>query len=369
MFVLVNASITPDVAEALARERSWELRPVPQIRAAVSEMPPRQRLSVVAVIIETEPVGDDLIAQLAGLELIACLRSDPVNVDVAAATARGVVVVHTPGRNAEAVADFTLGLCLAAIRNIAVAHHQIVSGDLTSAQPARQEHIAAGDAIWRPADPAAPIPYVVFQGRQLSSLVVGIVGFGAVGRAVARRFAGLVRDIHVADPAVAPHVIKECGYTPTSLPELLPIADVVTVHARSRTIVVGRDELSQMKQGSYLINTARAPVLDYDALMEALDSGHLGGAALDVFPEEPLPTSSPLRKQRGLTLTPHIAGAAAEVTDRQSELLIEAVRGLYGSRSWDQLPVGNPEVRAGWTARAGIGSTDGPSAGEAGARP
>ena len=112
-----------------------------------------------------------------------------------------------------------------------------------------------------------------------------------------------------------------------------------------------RAELSQMKPGGCLINTARATVLDYDALTESLASGHLAAAALDVFPEEPLPSTSPLRRQPGLTLTPHIAGAAAEVTDRQSELLVDAVRGLYGGTGWDELPIRNRELQSRWEAR------------------
>jgi D-3-phosphoglycerate dehydrogenase len=352
MLALVSATLTPDAAAALARERSWELRHADLAAAAVAAMTAAERASVAALIIEAEPVNEALLSQLSGLQLIACLRSEPVNVDVAAATARGIVVVHTPGRNAEAVADFTLGLCLAAARSIAISHHDIVSGMLTSAQPPSAAHTAPGDAIWRPDDLSAPVPYVVYQGRELSGLVVGVVGFGAIGQAVARRFSGLAHEVHVADPAYTPDVIKDRGFIPTPLPELLPVADVITIHARSAAIVIGRRELAGMKPGSILINTARATVLDYDALQAALQSGHLRAAALDVFPQEPIPSSSPLLTQPNLTLTPHLAGATAEVGTRQSEILLAAVRGLYAAGGgWDQLPVRNPELRPQWTER------------------
>lgn len=352
MLALVNATLTAGAADALARERSWELRPVGLVFAAVAAMQPAERQSVGVLIVEAEPVDEALLSQLSGLQLIACLRGDPVNIDVAAATARGAVVVHTPGRNAEAVADFTLGLCLAAARSIAISHHEIVSGTLTSAQPPGNARTATGDVIWRPDDPDAPIPYQVYQGRELSSLTVGVVGFGAIGQAVARRFSGLVHEVHVADPAITAEAIKDRGFIPTPLPELLPIADVLSLHARSTAIVIGRRELARMKPGSILINTARATVLDYDALQESLQSGQVGAAALDVFPEEPIPVRSPLLAQPNLTMTPHLAGATAEVNGWQSEILVAAIRGIYTAGSdWDGLPVRNRELQATWAER------------------
>jgi D-3-phosphoglycerate dehydrogenase / 2-oxoglutarate reductase len=355
VLTLVSADLTPAAADALARERSWELRRVRRVSAAVAEMPPAERASVGVLIVEAEPVNEALLSQLSGLHLIACLRGDPVNVDVAAATAHGAVVVHAPGRNAEAVADFTLGLTLAAVRGIALSHHEIVSGTLTSTKTGeRPGHAvtAPGDVVWVPDDLSGPIPYLMYRGRELSSLTVGLVGFGAVGKAVARRFSGLVREIHVADPAVPAETIKDRGFVPTPLAELLPIADVVSLHARGASFIIGRDELALMKPGSILINTARATVLDYDALADSLRSGHLRAAALDVFPEEPIPAGSPLLDQPNLTLTPHLAGATFEIGTWQSEILLAAIRGIYtAGAAWDELPVRNPELRAAWTRR------------------
>jgi D-3-phosphoglycerate dehydrogenase len=352
VLALVNASLTRDAADALTRERSWDLRPVDTVAAAVAAMPAAERRSVGVLIVEAEPVDAALLSELDGLQLIACLRGDPVNVDVAAATARGVLVVHTPGRNAEAVADFTLGLCLAAARGIAISHHAIVSGELTAPDGAGRPRAATADVIWRPADPDAPVPYQVYRGRELSSLTVGVVGFGAIGQAVARRFGGLVHEVHVTDPAIPAEVIKDRGFIPTPLAELLPIADVISLHARSAAIVIGRSELARMKPGGILINTARATVLDYDALQESLRSGRLAAAALDVFPDEPVPARSPLLGQRNLTMTPHLAGATAEVGTRQSEILVAAIRGIYAAgHDWAELPVRNPELRTAWTRR------------------
>jgi D-3-phosphoglycerate dehydrogenase len=327
---------------------------VSSIREALDSMPRDQRELVRAIFVETEPIGEPILSLLDNLEVVVCLRSEPVNIDVNAASNHEVLVVHTPGRNAEAVADFTLGLCLAVLRNIAVAHHAIVSGELTTSKRVVGAHRAEGDVIWRPDDPSAPIPYVLYKGHQLSKLVVAVVGFGAVGRAVARRFDGLVGEIRVVDPAVSTESIEALGYRASSLGEALDVADVVTLHARSATQLIGRSELEQMKQGSYLINTARATVLDYGALNDALTSGHLGGAALDVFPDEPLSDSDPLLFAPRLTLTPHLAGAAYEVADVQWEIAVRAISALYDvDDDWSSIAVRNADIRDVWEKRVG----------------
>jgi D-3-phosphoglycerate dehydrogenase len=168
---------------------------------------------------------------------------------------------------------------------------------------------------------------------------------------VARRFDGLVGQVCVVDPAVAETDIRAEGFIALPLEDALARADIVTLHARSASVVIGRSELARLKPGSYLINTARATVLDHEALVDALTSGHLGGAALDVFPDEPLPSSSPLLNAPRITLTPHLAGAAYEVADRQSEILLAGIRGIYeNTLDWSELPVRNAEIRDRWAA-------------------
>jgi D-3-phosphoglycerate dehydrogenase len=354
MLALVSTKLPDSVKSALEQERAWELRQVPSIGEALDSIPRCERELVRAIFVETEPIGEPILSLLDNLEVVACLRSEPVNVDVNAASNHEVVVVHTPGRNAEAVADFTLGLCLAMLRNIAVAHHAIVSGELTTSKQVEGVLRAKGDVIWRPDDPNAPIPYVRYKGRQLSKLTVAVIGFGAVGRAVARRFNGLVGEIRIVDPAVSKESIEELGYVSSSLTEALERADVVTLHARSAAQLIGRSELAQMKQGSYLINTARATVLDYAALNDALTSGRLGGAALDVFPDEPLSNSDPLLIAPRLTLTPHLAGAAYEVAEVQWEIAVRAIAALYDvDDDWSSIAVRNADVREVWEKRLG----------------
>ncbi|MHB1782415.1 MAG: NAD(P)-dependent oxidoreductase [Acidimicrobiales bacterium] len=355
MHALVSATLSAAVIAALESDLDWQLTYVKSIAAALEDLTPGDRAAVQVLVLEADPIDAVMISSLPGLEIIACLRSDPVNVDVAAATSRGIPVIYSPGRNAEAVADFTLGLCLAALRSIAIGHYGIKALELTRNGADSCGAVVKDDVIWRPSDPLMDVPYLAYKGRELSGLTVGVVGFGAVGRAVARRFRGLVSEVVVVDPGCRADEIEAAGLRAMSLPEMLPLVDVVTLHARSRSVIIGRDQLSLMKPGSYLINTARATVLDYEALGESVLSGHLRGAALDVFPEEPLPSGSPLLQLPGLTLTPHIAGAAEDVITRQSLTFLATLRGLYSRTAmWSELSVRNREVQEQWYGWKGV---------------
>lgn len=201
-------------------------------------------------------------AQLLLVELEQA-RGSPTNVDVAACAARGIPVLCTPGRNADSVADFTIGLVLALARGI-------VAGD----RHLRDEGWLVGSEL----------PYLHFRGPELAGRTLGVVGYGAVGRRVAHRASAgfgiqvVVHDPYAADVASLP------------LAEMLAVADVVTLHCpRSPETegLLGERELGLMRRTSYLINTAGGSVVDEDALVAALRAGTLRGAALDVFGTEP----------------------------------------------------------------------------------
>lgn len=349
MRALTSCALNATVVEALETQWRWQVDTVDSVRTTVASLPEQDRAAVRAIWVEAEPVTAELMDMLPNLEVIAAMRSEPVNVDLAAATRRALPVIHTPGRNAESVADFTLGLTLAMVRSIAITHHQIVNGDITRPASKADPRRPVADVIWRPDDPAEPIPYVAYKGPELSTLTVGVIGYGAAGRAVARRFLPLVREVIVVDPAVPGRTITTAGFTAANLPSMLPRADVVTVHARSASVIIGEPQLSLMRRGSYLINTARATVLDYEALVRALHDRHLRGAALDVYPEEPLPRTSPLLSAPGLTLTPHLAGATEEVKGRMYDIALQALYELYHSTDWTEVAVRNRQVQEAWT--------------------
>jgi D-3-phosphoglycerate dehydrogenase / 2-oxoglutarate reductase len=314
----------------------------------LDRMEATEREAVRLVVVEADPVGESELGRLPALAAIGCVRSNPVNVDLAAASERGIPVVFTPGRNAAAVAEFTLGLCLACLRSIATSHDAITSR-LITADPAERKPNAAGDVIWTsPRGDMRGAPYEIYQGRELSSLAVGIVGFGQVGREVAARLLPLAGEVRVCDPAVPPAEIEAAGGHPADLEDLLDHVDLVTLHAKSSQRLIGAAEIRRLRRGSYLINTARASLLDYDAVADALIDGHLRGAALDVFPEEPLPADSRLLSCQNLTLTPHLAGATEEVVDRHSEILWNALERIESGADWTGLPVANLAAERGY---------------------
>ena len=232
-----------------------------------------------------------VLAAAPRLRLVACARSGAVNVNLNAATQRGVVVSNAPGRNARAVAEFTVALIIDVTRGLARGHR-----DLT------------GDARWR-----TDLYRYDAVGEDLASLTVGLLGLGHIGRLLAPLLGAFGARVLACDPYVAPEAFITAGAEGCTLETLLARADVVSLHARHRdgeAALLGAAELAQMRPGAYLIQTARSPLLDYDALARELARGHLAGAAIDVFAQEPLAPGHALLALPNVTLTPHIAGAS-----------------------------------------------------------
>jgi D-3-phosphoglycerate dehydrogenase len=253
-------------------------------------------------------------------------------------------VIYTPGRNAEAVADFVIGQIIALVRYIAHTHHLLRSGALTEMRATTVRSRA--DVVWRPADPQALVPYHAFRGRELRTLTLGLLGLGRVGERVASKARALEMRVVAHDPFI------DAATTTVQLverAELFAASDVLSLHARGDRVLIGDSELQAMRHGAFLINTARGAILDHEALVAALRSGQLGGAALDVFPDEPLTPGDPLLELDNVVLTPHIAGASLNVVDHYSHSLITALRALREGGDLRGAAVANAETLAGWT--------------------
>ena len=249
------------------------------------------------------------------LTAIASTRARPDNVDVDAATAAGIPVLRTPGRNADAVAEMTVALLMAVNRFV-------VAGD---------RDVRAGTMFGK------TLPYQRYRAWQVAGRTAGLVGMGAVGRAAKWRLEGLGMTVIAADP-YAPEATH-------SLDDLLGAADVVSMHAAvtpETAAMMGAEQFSAMRPGAIYLNTARAALHDTDALVAALESGHLAGAGLDHFDGEILPTDHPLTAMDNVVLTPHIGGATYDVESNQAALVVADIKAILAGEP--PLHCANPEV-------------------------
>ena len=274
------------------------------------------------IVTQLAPITQKILDSLESLSLVVVTRGGPVNVNVDAATEHGVIVANAPGRNAPAAAEYALGLMLAAMKRIPDAHTSLREGRWRGDFYAYEEN-----------------------GVELDGATVGLVGFGAVGSRVAKVLRAFGATVLVHDPFVGDERVEEVGARKTTLDELLGRSGVLSLHARltdETRGMIGAEQIARMPEGSVLINTARGSLLDYEALCDALESGHLGAAALDVYDEEPPPASSRLFEVPNLVLSPHIAGATRETAHRAASIAAAEV-GRYARGEELANPV-NPEV-------------------------
>jgi glyoxylate reductase len=290
---------------------------------------------------ELPPDQDTLLEKTAGRDGLLCLLTDRIddalmeatgpqlrvisncavgvdNIDLDAATKRGIPVGNTPGILTETTADFAFALLMAAAR-------RVVEGNAF-----------VRDGKWQ------TWGLTTLLGQDVFGATLGIIGFGRIGQAVARRAAGFSMRVLVFDPKF---LAEDDSIIQTDLPTLLAESDFVSLHTplNERTYhLIGAEEFAQMKPSAILINTARGPVVDPDALYTALETGQIARAALDVTEPEPIPADSPLLTLDNLIIAPHIASASKATRGRMASMAVEnLLAGLAGERLPNCV---NPEV-------------------------
>ncbi len=273
------------------------------------------------VLLRPGYVTATLLEQLPDLRVVAVHGAGVDQVDVAACSARGVVVTNAPGANADAVAELTIGLMLSLARRIP-----------ESAGRVRAER------VWGAAR---------HTGGELKGKTLGLIGLGQIGVRVGRIGHAFGMKVWAHDPALTRTEIRDRGARPMTFEALLGASDYVSLHApltHATHHFIGRRAIAKMKRGAFLVNAARGPLVDEKALARALAGGRLGGAALDVLEGEPPDPASPIFDAPNIIVTPHMAGSTHECLDTIARTAAEDIaRVLRGKRA--RFPVNRPIKR------------------------
>lgn len=318
--ILVTKRVFPDAVELLRREFDVDYNDTDRVLPA-EELLQRARGAAAVVSQLTDRLGADMIARLDGVRVIANVAVGYDNIDVAAATARGIAVTNTPGVLTETTADFAFALLMAAARRIPEAHAFVHSGQ------------------WK--------TWIIdlLAGQDVHGATLGIFGLGRIGAAVARRGRGFgMRILYCDEQPAPPELERELEARRVSKEELLRESDFVSLHVPltpATRHLIGAAELALMKPTAILVNTARGPVVDENALVEALEKRTIWAAGLDVFEQEPR-VHPKLLELPNVVLAPHIASASFATRRRMSVMAAEnAIAALSGRRPPNLV---NPEV-------------------------
>ncbi|MEB0134001.1 hydroxyacid dehydrogenase [Actimicrobium sp. CCC2.4] len=300
---IVIAEFMDEVAVATLRAR-FDTRYEPTLVDRRAELLPLLAGASALIVRNRTQVDVALLEAAPGLRVIGRLGVGLDNIDVPACTARGITVIPATGANAGAVAEYVLGTAMALLRMAYT----------------RSAETAAGE--W----PRAALS----SGREIAGKTLGLIGFGGIGQLTARLAQGLGVNVIAHDPMIddASPVWQRTGVVATPLAVLLAQSDIVSLHVPLTTQtrnLIDHAALARMKPGALLINSARGGIVDEAALAAALRAGHLGGAAIDVYDEEPLVAGTAFAGLANLILTPHIAGVTLESNVRVSALIAERV--------------------------------------------
>ncbi|MGQ9781140.1 MAG: phosphoglycerate dehydrogenase [Nitrososphaeria archaeon] len=269
-----------------------------------------------AIILGNEKLGREDLLAANRLRIIARHGVGVDNVDLDAATERGIVVTYTPQSNSDSVAEYTIMLMLNILKNFHKGSSELLKGN-----------------------------WARYLGFELMGKTVGIVGFGAIGRRVAKKLSGFDVRILAYDPFVKEEDIRLCGAIPVSLEELLRSSDIVTLHVSlspETRHLLNKEMLKLMKKTAFLINASRGSIVDEKALYESLEAKDIAGAALDVFEQEPVQRDNPILKLDNVVLSPHMANFTIEALTRMDMMNAEDLRRFFcGERP---LYVANPKV-------------------------
>ncbi len=275
------------------------------------------------LLVHAAPVTADLLDAHPSIRLVACARGNPLNVDLAAAAARNVTVLNTPAKNADSVADLTMAFAHLLFRGIIPATRWL-AGEADRGQRHLDSTFVGGQ----------------WMAREPRGATIGIIGLGAIGRRVADQAAFYGMNVVACDPYLSddPRLV--------SLDELLAQSDLITLHAKVTSEnhhLISAEAIARMKPGAFIVNTARQTLVDERALLDALITGHIGGAALDVC--EPDGHWPELARHPRVVVTPHLGGATAQTQERALAMLTADIRRFLAGETPVNVVAGHPSPR------------------------
>jgi len=279
-----------------------------EVNGPEAEPVPKELLEVIPkaeiLLVHYCPISRNTLQHAKKLKILGTCRAGYENIDVEAATERGILVFNVMGRTTTAVSEYTIGLLLAESRNIARGHEAIKKG------------------IWRKEFTNNKTP-------ELENKTIGIIGFGEIGKAIAEKVEGFKLKKLGYDPFIIQDVMKSYNTEKVELYDLLKRSDFITIHVRLNEHtrkMIGRKEFELMKRSAYFINTARAGLVDNEELYKVLKEKRIAGAALDVFDKEPLSKDNKFLEIDNLTLTPHLASSTIDCVKKSPMMLLKDIR-------------------------------------------
>ncbi len=277
------------------------------------------------------PFTNEVIEASDTLGLIGISRGGPVNVDKQSATEKGITVLRAVGRNAESVADQTLGFLLGELRYISRHNHEIKSGEYFKKLNLYGRSDYLGSFNW----------------MEANAKILGLIGYGQVGRRVAKRAQAFNMIVKVFDPYIDEEILRQDDCEPIDLETLLRESDFISIHAGlspETHHMINSNAFSKMKKTAVLINTARGSIIDEKALYDALKNGVIASAAIDVVEEDPIQSDNPLLSLENITLTPHTGGRSPDTEMRGYRQIAQQVANYLNGEKIQPMYMYNKEI-------------------------
>lgn len=336
-----------NVLETITKDYEFAGYGVTGEKMPVPEMKEKTR-GIELLISEFEDINQEVIEAADKLKIIVCCRNEAfASIDIEAATKKNIPVLRAGGRNAIAVAEHTIALLMAVSKNISLTDHLLKYTDqLTNVQYDDEGGKRAETMSEWSMDPTAPFA-LYGGGPEMYGKTFGQIGFGMIGKEVAKRAHALDMNVLVYDPYVSQEQMDYLGAKKVDLDTVMKESDFISVNCNVVPETVGlvsREKIALMKPTAYFVNTARAKVLDYDALYDALAEKKIAGAGLDVYPVEPIPAGNKFLSLRNVVLTPHLAGSARDIVGHQTNIVLADVKRILDGGK--PRFICNPEVLA-----------------------